>query len=131
MALALEVLAQERVNQDGRMLGALPGVSQPILFNTAAADAVLSAMQIMPKDNPWNEDISTRPVLTNSDAMISQIMTDLRSDRRTLRAFHEMNFVLVPDGQPFVPVNFFNYPVFNDPAPSEIYTLSPHDARPI
>jgi hypothetical protein len=129
-ALALEVAAQERVNQDGRILGALPVVSQPILFNTAAADAVLSAMQIMPKDNPWNEDISGRPVLTNSDAMISQIMTDLRSDRRTLRAFHEMNFVLVPDDQPFVPVDFFNYPDESDPSPYPVPSNLPIETWP-
>jgi hypothetical protein len=130
MLAAQRVRAQERVNQEGRVLGVLPAVTQPLLFNTAAADAVVSAMQIMPKDSPWNEDISGRPVLTNSDAMISQIIADLRSDRRTLRAFHEMNFVLVPDSQPLVPIDFFNYAEESDPSPYPIPTNLPVETWP-
>ncbi|HTH46967.1 MAG TPA: hypothetical protein VMB21_05610 [Candidatus Limnocylindria bacterium] len=99
----------ERINQEGRILGSLPVVTTPILFNTPEADAVVSAMQIFPATNPWNEDITHRPVLTNSDAMIGQIMADLRSDRRTLIAFQEMNYVLVPDSQPRQDIRFFNY----------------------
>lgn len=104
------VLHAERINQEGRILGVPSVVTTPILFNTTNADAALSAMQIFPVTNPWNEDISHRPVLTNSDAMIAQITADLSSTRRSLRAFKEMNFVLVPDNQPTVPINFFDYP---------------------
>jgi hypothetical protein len=67
----------ERINQEGRILGPLPVVTNAILFNTTNADAVVSAMQIFPVTNPWNECISNRPVLSNSDAMIAQIMSDL------------------------------------------------------
>ena len=104
----------ERINHEGRLLGALPAVTNAILFNTTNADAVLSAMQIFPVTNPWNEDISQRPVLPNSDAMMAQISADLLASRRTLRAFKEMNFVLVPDNQPTVPINFFDYPDESD-----------------
>lgn len=99
----------ERINHEGRILGPAPSVTQPILFNTAAADSVVSAMQIMPRDNPWNEDISRRPVHADSDAIIAQITSDLSSTRRTLRPFYEMNYVLVPDNQPRVTIPFFNY----------------------
>src|SRR5947209_10092631 len=99
----------ERINQEGRILGPAPVVSQPILFNTPAADAIVSAMQIMPRENPWNEDISRRPVHANSDAIIAQITSDLSAARRTLRPFYEMNYVLVPDAQPRVTIPFFNY----------------------
>jgi hypothetical protein len=98
----------ERINHEGRLLGPLPVVNAPILFNTPAADAVVSAMQIMPVDSPWNEDISQRPVLSNSNAMIAQIIADLASDRRTLRPFYEMNYALVPDSQPTQSIQFFN-----------------------
>jgi hypothetical protein len=54
-------------------------VARPTLFNTPEADAVVSAMQIMPVTNPWNEDVSQRPRLANSDAMIAQIKSDLVS----------------------------------------------------
>lgn len=89
-------------------------VTNALLFNTTNADAVLAAMQIFPVTNPWNEDISQRPTLANSDAMIAQISADLASSRRTLRAFKEMNFVLVPDNQPSIPINFFDYPDESD-----------------
>ena len=88
-------------------------MNAPTLFNTAAADAIVSAMQIMPRDNPWNEDISRRPVLSNSDAMITQIKADLGT-RQTLQPFYEMNYVLVPDNQPRVQIPFLDYPDESD-----------------
>ena len=112
--LGLVTADAERINHEGRILGAQPVVTNSILFNTTNADVVLSAMQIFPVTNPWNEDISHRPVLTNSDAMMAQISNDLLASRRTLRAFKEMNFVLVPDSQPPVPINFFDYPDDSD-----------------
>ena len=99
----------ERINQEGRILGALPVVTNPILFNTTSADAVVSAMQIFPVTNPWNECVSNRPVLVNSDAMIAQIIFDLSANHRTLVTEYEMNFVLVPDNQPRKLIAFFNY----------------------
>lgn len=99
----------QRINHEGRILGPMPQVTAPVLFNTPEADAVVSAMQILPVTNPWNEDISHRPVLANSAAIIARIMSDLREDRRTLIAFQEMNYVLVPDNQPREPIQFFNY----------------------
>ena len=115
VCLALSSVARaERINHEGRILGPEPTVAAPTLFNTAAADAIVSAMQIMPRDNPWNEDISRRPVHSNSDAIIAQITSDLSSSRRTLRPFYEMNYVLVPDNQPRVTIPFFNYPDESD-----------------
>jgi hypothetical protein len=114
IALAAAALGGQRINQEGRILGPLPVVTQPILFDTAAADAVVSAMQIMPVTNPWNENVSRLPLLANSSAMIAQITSDLASSRRTLRAFFEMNYVLVPDNQPAQSIYFFNYPDESD-----------------
>ena len=109
--LSLEVLplSAERINQEGRILDSLPVVTGPLLFNTNYADAVVSAMQIFPVTNPWNECISNRPVLANSDTMIAQINSDVGSSHRRLALFQEMNFALLPDNQPRVPVDFFNY----------------------
>ena len=113
-AIATVAFGAERINQEGRILGPLPVVSQPILFNTPTADAVVSAMQIMPVTSPWNEDVSRLPLLSNSAAMIAQITNDLATSRRTLRAFFEMNYVLVPDAQPTLSIQFFNYPDESD-----------------
>ena len=111
---AAAALGGERINHEGRILGPVPVVTQPILFNTAQADAVVSAMQIMPVTSAWNEDVSRLPLLANANAMIAQITSDLASSRRTLRAFFEMNYVLVPDDQTAQAIRFFNYPDESD-----------------
>ena len=77
----------ERINHEGRILGPAPVVTTPTLFNTPQADAIISAMQIMPRDNPWNEDISRRPLLSNSDAMIAQIKSDLSAAAKPCSRF--------------------------------------------
>ncbi len=104
----------ERINQEGRILGPLPVVTNGILFNTSNADVVVSAMQIFPVTNPWNECISNRPVLSNSTAMIAQIVMDLNTNRAALTPEFEMNYVLVPDNQPLVPIQFVTYPGDSD-----------------
>ena len=104
----------ERINQEGRILGAAPVVTNAILFNTNAADTVLSAMQIFPVTNPWNECISNLPTLPNSDAMIAQINSDVGASHRVLELFTEMNFVLVPDNQKVVSNKFVTYPGDSD-----------------
>ena len=104
----------ERINQEGRILGPASVVTTPTLFNTSQADAIVSAMQIFPVTSAWNEDISGRPVLASSGAMIAQIKADLSSSRQTLRAFYEMNFVLVPDNQARVTIPFLDYPDESD-----------------
>ncbi len=109
-ALAGGAAGAERINHDGRILGTQPTVSAPILFNTGAADAVVSAMQIMPRDSAWNEDITGRPVAANSGAMIANIRADVvNANRQRLVVFKEMNYVLVPDTQPKIDIAFFNY----------------------
>ncbi|MEY2439174.1 MAG: hypothetical protein QOI34_559 [Verrucomicrobiota bacterium] len=104
----------ERINQEGRILGPVPVVTNPTLFNTPQADAIVSAMQIFPVTSAWNEDISRRPILATSAAMIAQIKADLSSSRQTLRPFYEMNYVLVPDNQTRVTIPFLDYPDESD-----------------
>jgi hypothetical protein len=105
MAAYFSVSAAERVNHVGRSLGKLPVLKEPVLFNTPQADAILSAMQIMPLDSSWNENISSLPVLAESSVILARISADL-GDRQMLRVFEEMNFVMVPDAQPLVPIRF-------------------------
>ena len=121
----------ERINQEGRILGPAPVVAAPTLFNTSAADTIIAATQIFPLDNPWNEDISRRPLLTNSSAMIAQITNDLGASRSNLRLFTEMNFVLVPDNQPLIPIHFDTYPDESDPSPYPIPSNMPIETWPV
>jgi hypothetical protein len=120
--LPLMTLA-ERINQEGRILGPMPVVTSPLLFNSSNADAVVSAMQIFPVTNPWNECVSNQPVLVNSDAMLAQMIFDFTNglvgsssiaSHLKLHINFEMNYVLVPDNQTHVPVYFFNYPDDSD-----------------
>ncbi len=109
--------AAERINHAGRILGPEPVVTAPILFNTASADAVVAAMQIMPRDNPWNEVVSSRPLHADSAAIMARIRNDLvavNSNRSTLRVFSEMNFSLLPPAQPLVGIAFLEYPDDSD-----------------
>jgi len=128
--LPFAALASERINHAGRILGPMPVVTNAILFNTNLADAVVSALQIFPPDNPWNEDVSARPLLANSTAMISQISSELATNRQTLRPFQEMNFVLVPDSQPLMPIDFVDYPDESDPSPYPIPSNLPIETWP-
>ena len=114
LLLLISSARAERINQEGRILGPVPVVTNAILFNTNNADAVVSNMQIFPVTNPWNEDISRRPLLSNSDAMIAQINSDVGSSHRGLELFQEMNFVLVPDTQALVSNKFVTYPGDSD-----------------
>ena len=119
-----------RINQEGRILGPAPTVVAPVLFNTPQADAVVAAMQTMPTDSAWNEDVSRLPLLANSAAMIAQIASDLGASRQTLRAFYEMNYALVPDNQPDMTITFFNYPDESDPSPYPIPANLPVEGWP-
>jgi hypothetical protein len=88
--------------------------ARPVPFNTPEADAVLVTLQIFPKDNPWHEDISQRPVAGNSDKIIDSIGRTLR-----FRWNLDMSFVLVPPGQPRVAVEL-GYRDESDPGPFPI-----------
>src|SRR4051812_40937375 len=119
-SLPASLQSAERINHAGRILGPVPVVTNSVLFNTPEADAVVSALQLFPSDNAWNEDISRRPLLTNSAAMVAQIFSELfavSTNSPKLRAFQEMNFVLVPDNQPSVPIHFVQYADQSDPGP--------------
>ncbi len=90
-------------------------VTAPVPFDTPEADRILQAMQILPPDNPWNEDISDRPVHPDSAAIIAGIGAD-----KPLGYNLDMNFVLVPPDQAKVPVRVTEYPAESDPGPFPI-----------
>src|SRR3954453_18375614 len=73
-ALLLTVHAQTPAGKRPK----LPEITKPVMFDTPEADRILSALQVFPPNNPWNEDISKRPVLANSQQMIATIGKDKR-----------------------------------------------------
>lgn len=72
----------------------MPAIREPVLFNSAESDAILSAPETFPPDNPWNIPVDTWPVAENSAAMIEAIGADT-----PLRCNPDMGFVLVPSDQ--------------------------------
>jgi hypothetical protein len=90
----------------------MPKFDQPLPFNTAEADAILSALEVFPPDNPWNVPVDAWPVAANSTAMIAAI-----GGNKPLRCNPDMGFVLVPPGQKKVNVKLSAYAGESDPGP--------------
>ena len=105
---------------------ALPVISEPILFNTPAADAVMNALQLFPADNPWHEDISKRPRHANSKRLIASTQS-----RRHLYFNWDMGFIIVPANQKRVAVTITDYPGESDPGPFPVPDNAPIEGWPV
>jgi hypothetical protein len=85
--------------------------------------ARLGGKRVFPDDNPWNEDISQKPVDPNSDMLIAGIGPNksLHPDFGTVYqgAPNGIPYVVVPGSQPKVPVKF-QYDDESDPGPYPI-----------
>jgi hypothetical protein len=87
-------------------------ITRVVTFNTTEADAILETMQIFPKDNPWNQEISDWPLHPNSSKIVASVGAD-----KPLRHNIDMGFVLVPPDQKRIPVRLSAYPQESDPGP--------------
>lgn len=104
----------------------LPKIPQPVMFDTPEADRILSALQVFPPDNPWNQDISTLPRHPNSAAIIASIGAE-----KHINFNLDMNFVIVPPEQPRVPVEITLYPKESDPGPFPVPENMPIENWPL
>ncbi len=104
----------------------MPEITKPVLFNTTEADKILAALVVFPADNPWNEDISKRPVLANSKKMIAGIGTD-----KKLAYNLDMGFILVPPNQKKIELKFKSYPDESDKGPYPIPDNAPIEGWPL
>ena len=89
----------------GRKASPIPEIARPVMFNTPEADRILSSLQVFPPDNPWNEDISKRPVDRNSRNLIASVGAE-----KSLAYNLDMGFILVPPNQKRVPVRVTDVP---------------------
>ncbi len=101
-------------------------IQKPIQFNTPEADKILSQLQIFPKDNPWNEDISQRPIRPDSAAIIASM-----GARKRFAYNLDMNFILVPPDQKKIPVKILSYPDESDPGPYPVADETPIEGWPL
>ena len=104
----------------------MPKITKPLLFGTPEADRVLSALQVFPPDNPWNQRIDKLPVHDNSARIIASIGAE-----KPLGYNLDMNFVIVPPDQPRIPVKMLNYPAESDPGPYPVPDNAPIENWPL
>jgi hypothetical protein len=104
----------------------IPKAPPGVMFDTPEADRILAGLQIFPPDNPWNEDISARPVAPDSAAIIGSIGAE-----KSLGYNLDMNFVIVPADQPLVPVRIMMYPAESDPGPFPVPSNAPIENWPM
>lgn len=103
----------------------MPKFAKPIPYNTPEADAIMSAADIFPADNPWNTLVEDWPVHPNSKKMIALIGAD-----KPLRYNQDMAFVIVPPGQKKVDVKLIQYPDESDPGPYPVADNTPIEGWP-
>jgi hypothetical protein len=104
----------------------MPRITHPVLFDTAEADAILSALQVFPPGNPWNQDISKLPVHKDSARIIASIGAD-----KSLGYNLDMGFVIVPPDQKRIPVKITEYPAESDPGPFPLPDNAPIENWPL
>jgi hypothetical protein len=104
----------------------LPEITRPVMFNTPEADRILSALQVFPADNPWNEDITERPVHANSKNLIESV-----GCQKSLAYNADMAFILVPLDQKRVPVRITEWPDESDRGPYPVPDNAPIEGWPI
>jgi len=104
----------------------MPKITKPVLFDTPEADAILTALQVFPPDNPWNQDISGLPAHRDSARIIASIGAD-----KSLGYNLDMGFVIVPPDQKRVPVKLLLYPDESDPGPYPVPDDAPIENWPL
>jgi len=103
----------------------MPKFVKPIPYNTPEADAIMSAAEIFPADNPWNTLVEDWPVHPNSRNMVASI-----GAAKPLRYNQDMAFIIVPPGQKKVDVKLTEYPDESDPGPYPVADNTPIEGWP-
>lgn len=101
--------------------------------SAGAGGSVLGGCAVFPPNNPWNQDVSTFPVHPNSAKYIASINAsgrtklhpDFGSDPQS-----GIPFVLVPEGQPRVPIAFTEAADESDPGPYPVPPGAPVEGGP-
>jgi hypothetical protein len=103
----------------------MPKIDKPIMFDTSEADAILSALEVFPEDNPWNLVVADWPLHPNSQKIIASVGVD-----KPLRYNPDMGFVLVPPDQKKIDLKVVSYPDESDKGPYPIPDNTPIEGWP-
>jgi hypothetical protein len=104
----------------------MPAITGPVLFDTPEADAIASALEVLPPNNPWNLDVSDWPLHPNSKNIVASI-----GGAKPLRYNPDMGYVLVPPNQKKVAVKIVSYPGESDPGPFPVPDNVPIEGWPV
>ena len=95
------------------------------MFNTPQADAIFSALEVFPPDNPWNQVITNWHVHPDSKRIVASV-----GNEKPLRYNPDMGFILVPPNQPRVEVKLTGYPDESDKGPYPVPVGIPIEGWP-
>ena len=104
----------------------MPTIDKPVLFDTPEADAIVSALEVFPPDNPWNLVIEDWPVHPNSKNIIESI-----GATKKLRHNSDMGYVLVPPGQKKIDVKLGSASAESDKGPYPVPDNTPIEGYPV
>jgi hypothetical protein len=136
-ALALAVLVtgtalgQTKVTGDPTRLtrikaAKMPALTKQVSFDTPEADAILSALEVFPPDNPWNLLVEDWPVHPNSKNIVASVGVN-----KPFRYNRDMGFVLVPPDQKRVDVKLSAYSTESDKGPFPVPDNVPIEGWPV
>ncbi len=103
----------------------MPAIAAPVMFDTPEADAIVSALEVLPPDSPFYQVVADWPLHPNSEALIASIGAD-----KPLRYNPDMAYILVPPGQPRVEVRVVDYAAQSDPGPYPVPENVPIEGWP-
>src|SRR4051794_2743509 len=104
----------------------MPAITAPVALDTPAADAIVSALEVFPPDNPWNQRVTDWPLHSSSAALVASV-----GNEKPLRVNEDMAYIIVPPGQPKVPVDLSKgYPNESDQGPYPVPENVPIEGWP-
>jgi hypothetical protein len=103
----------------------MPKIDRPVMFDTPEADAILSALEVFPEDNPWNLLVADWPLHPKSKEIVASIGAN-----KPLRYNPDMAFVLVPPDQKTIALKVVSYPDESDKGPFPIPDNTPIEGWP-
>jgi hypothetical protein len=103
----------------------MPKVDKVVEFQTSEADAICSALEVFPPDNPWNLVVEEWPLHPNSRNIVATIGTE-----KPLRYNDDMSYIIVPPNQPKIDVKLVAYPAESDKGPYPVPPNTPIEHWP-
>lgn len=104
----------------------MPPVRGVVNFDTPEADAILSALEVYPADNPWNLDVSNWPLHPQSSELVATVGSD-----KPFRVNYDMGFSIIPPNQKHVALGNVEYADESDEGPFPIPNSVPIEGWPL